>query len=76
MKDVLNRLFGTTESGTIYATTNRRLSPGRYEFTDDSGRIIQADTNLQIAPSQRVIIQNGWVISLSSKAEKIRTYEV
>lgn len=76
MKDILGKLFGDNGQTTIYATTNKRLSPGRYEFIDDSGRIIRADTDLIISPTQRVIIQNGRVVSLSGINEKIRTYEV
>ncbi|MGV0961851.1 MAG: hypothetical protein ACOYB1_18655 [Limnohabitans sp.] len=76
MKEILHKLFAMDQTGAITATVNRWLSPGRYELTDDSGRIIQADATTALSPFQRVIVQSGRVVSLSGQISTIKTYEV
>jgi hypothetical protein len=76
MKEILQKLFSPATPATVTAAVIRRLSPGRYELADDSGRIIQADATLTLVPGQRAIIQSGRVIALSGRQQSIRTYEV
>jgi len=76
MKEVLSKLFAREQTGAIAATVSRRLDPGRYEFVDDSGRTLQAETTIALSPFQRVTIQSGRVVSLSGPTATIKTYEV
>jgi hypothetical protein len=76
MKEILKKLFIKESAAPIAATVIRRLSPGRYELTDDSGRTIQADATIALSPFQRVTVQAGRVIALSGRQQTIRTYEV
>jgi len=76
MKDVLKKLFAKEAPTTISATVQRRLALGRYECVDDSGRVIQADTDVVLSPQQRVTIQAGRIVSLVGRQQVVRTYEV
>jgi hypothetical protein len=76
MKEILQKLFAIDGAASTTAAVIRRLSPGRYELADDSGRILQADATLSLVPGQRVVIQTGRVVSLSGRQQSIRTYEV
>jgi hypothetical protein len=76
MKEALQKLFTPDSQAAFSATTERRISLGVYEITDDAGRTLQVNSSLVLLPSQRVIVQSGRVISLSGNGQPIKTYEV
>lgn len=76
MKEALKKLFTPDQPTSITATVQGRISTGRYQLADDSGRILQADSGLIWSPGSRVIVQAGRIVSAGGQSQTIKTYEV
>ena len=76
MKDALKKMFTPDQPASIQATVQGRISTGRYELADDTGRKLQADSGLIWSPGARVIVQSGRIVSAGGQAQTIKTYEV
>lgn len=75
-KTILKNLFAPPQPASITATVKRRLAPTRYELTDDSGLMIQAESTAVWSPGSRVIVQAGRIVASAGIAKTIRVYEV
>lgn len=76
MKKVLENLFTEKGPTTIYRTIKRRISSTRYEVSDSAGRLSFVESSAFYPPETNVMIQDGKIIGLGSRAGTLKEYEV
>ena len=72
----LKNLFSPTPPSQVSATVKRRLEDGKYEVEDDSGNIFPSYTSSIWSPGERVMIQNGRIVSKAGSISGIKVYQV
>jgi hypothetical protein len=76
MKEIIKNIFSKKNEDSIQVTISKRITPGKYETIDDSGRSYIVFSSISWYPGSRVIIQNDRIIASSGTIETIKTYEV
>ncbi len=77
IKTALERMFKPTEPTTIIATVVKRVSEGKFQLVDDTGREFTAFSSIDWPPQRRVLVQSGRIIQSSTgTAGSIKTYIV
>ncbi len=72
----LKNLFSPVVPSQISATVKKRLEGGKYEVEDDSGNVFPVYTSSIWSPSERVIVQNGRIVSKAGSISGINVYQV
>lgn len=76
MKEILDNIFRSPATVTIYATVSARISATRYEITDQNGRVSYAESPDWWPVGVAVVVQNGRIVGRGTLAGSHRVYEV